>query len=435
MLPDTGGAGLIVTLRKHGPVNIMVSAPPSKSYTHRALIAAALADGDSYIRYPLVSEDTLLTRAALQRLGVLIKEDEEGLVVHGTSGELRPGGDVVLDLGNSGTSMRLLASVALLADADVVLTGSKRMCERPIGDLVSALNAIGGDVRYLGREGYPPIEVSGRFCGGEVTIDPAVSSQFVTSLLMAGPYADQDLSLRLTGDPVSASYLDITMDVMSAFGADIRYHEPGTFHVRSKEVYRGRPYAVEGDYSSAGYFFAIGAVCGGDVRVVNLNVTSPQGDRQLLFVLEQMGCSVQPVLDGYHLARHGRLSGIDCDMSTMPDAVQTAAAVASFAETETVLSGIGHLRYKESDRIKAIEQVLSMVGARVYGSDDRIRIVPGGLHGGVIDPADDHRTAMSGAVLGLGIGDVTIMHAECVEKSYPAFWDELKEAGLWTDMS
>ncbi len=148
-----------------------------------------------------------------------------------------------------------------------------------------------------------------------------------------------------------------------------------------------------------------------------------------------MGCSVQPVLDGYHLARHGRLSGIDCDMSTMPDAVQTAAAVASFAETETVLSGIGHLRYKESDRIKAIEQVLSLVGARVYGSDDRIRIVPGSLHGGVIDPADDHRTAMSGAVLGLGIGDVTIMHAECVEKSYPAFWDELKEAGLWTGMS
>jgi len=427
---------MIVRLEKRDtPVDLRVRAPPSKSYTHRALIAAALAEGDSMIIEHLVAEDTLLTLSALRQLGVAIEERENGLLIHGTGGILSPGGRVTIDLKNSGTSMRLLASVALLADQPVVLTGSERMCERPIGDLVSALNAIGGQVRYLGRSGYPPIEVSGRILGGMVEISPEISSQFVTSLLMAAPYAEEDLTISLRGQSVSASYLDITLDLMASFGISVNSDAGKTFPVACGKPFVGRRYEVEGDYSSASYFFAIATVCGGEVAVTNLKPTSPQGDRQFLSLLREMGCTISSFENGYHLIRDGPLTGITCDMSGMPDTVQTLAAVAPFASGRTVIRGITHLRYKESDRIAAIEQVLSVFGAGVVTSGDSLSITPGKLHGGMIDPANDHRTAMSGAVLGLGIGGVSIHNAECVSKSYPEFWDILKGEGLWNGMS
>jgi 3-phosphoshikimate 1-carboxyvinyltransferase len=424
---------MIVQLEKRdAPVNLRVRAPPSKSYTHRALIAAALAEGESFIKEPLIAEDTLLTLTALRSLGVEIKEEMGGIRIHGTGGVIRPGKRIELDLKNSGTSMRLLASVGLLADQPVILTGSERMCKRPIRDLVEALNAIGGDVRYLGQPGYPPIEVSGRLCGGQVTISPSVSSQFITSLLMTAPYAEEDLLISLAGRSVSASYLDITVDLMTSFCASVQDDATHTFRVKSGRPFQGRQYQVEGDYSSASYFFAIAAVCGGDVTIENLNTNSTQGDRQFISVLERMGCKADPGQDSYHLSRYGTLNGIDCDMSTMPDTVQTLAAVAIFAEGDTVIRGISHLRHKESDRIEAIERVLSTVGADIATSEDQIQVIPGPLHGGEIDPKNDHRTAMSGAVLGLGIGTLSILDAECVGKSYPGFWDRLKEAGLWS---
>ncbi|GAA5262400.1 3-phosphoshikimate 1-carboxyvinyltransferase [Methanocalculus sp. MC3] len=427
---------MIVRLEKRTtPVDLRVRAPPSKSYTHRALIAAALAEGDSMIIEPLVAEDTLLTLSALRQLGVAIEERENGLLIHGTGGVLSPGGRVTIDLKNSGTSMRLLASVALLANQPVVLTGSERMCERPIGDLVSALNAIGGQVRYLGRTGYPPIEVSGRILGGNVEISPEISSQFVTSLLMAAPYAEEDLIISLRGKSVSASYLDITLDLMASFGISVNVDAVKTFQVGCGKPFAGRSYEVEGDYSSASYFFAFAAVCGGEAAVTNLKPTSPQGDRQFLSLLREMGCQVLSHENGYQLIRDGPLTGITCDMSGMPDTVQTLAAVAPFASGTTMIRGISHLRHKESDRIAAIEQVLSGFGAGVATTGDSLSITPGELHGGMIDPANDHRTAMSGAVLGLGIGGVSIRDAGCVAKSYPEFWDILKGAGLWNGMS
>jgi len=427
---------MIVRLEKRTtPVDLQVRAPPSKSYTHRALIAAALAEGDSMIIEPLVAEDTLLTLSALRQLGVDIEERENKILIRGTGGVLSPGGRVTIDLKNSGTSMRLLASVALLADQPVVLTGSERMCERPIGELVSALNAIGGKVRYLGREGYPPIEVSGRLLGGNVAISPAISSQFVTSLLMAAPYAEEDLIITLREQSVSASYLDITLDLMASFGISVNVDAGKTFSVESKKPFTGRSYEVEGDYSSASYFFAIAAVCGGVAAVTNLKPGSPQGDRQFISLLGEMGCRVSSLENGYRLIRDCPLIGITSDMSGMPDTVQTLAAVAPFASGTTVIRGIAHLRHKESDRIAAIEEVLSGFGADVATSENSLSITPGELHGGVIDPANDHRTAMSGAVLGLGIGDVSITNAECVGKSYPKFWDILKGAGLWNGMS
>lgn len=427
---------MIVRLEKRTtPVDLRVRAPPSKSYTHRALIAAALAEGDSMIIEPLVAEDTLLTLSALRQLGVAIEERENGILIHGTGGILSPDGRVTIDLKNSGTSMRLLASVALLADQPVVLTGSERMCERPIGDLVSALNAIGGQVRYLGRNGYPPIEVSGRILGGNVEISSEISSQFITSVLMAAPYAEEDLIISLKGESVSASYLDITLDLMASFGISVNVDAVKTFMVRCGKPFAGRSYEVEGDYSSASYFFAIAAVCGGEASVTNLKPTSPQGDRQFLSLLREMGCAVSSFENGYRLNRDGPLTGITCDMSGMPDTVQTLAAVAPFATGMTMIRGIAHLRHKESDRIAAIEQALSCFGADVATSGDSLSITPKKLHGGTIDPAHDHRTAMSGAVLGLGIGGVSILDAGCVGKSYPEFWDVLKGAGLWNDMS
>lgn len=426
---------MMVHLRKReDPVDLEVRAPPSKSYTHRALIAAALADGRSFIEDPLIAEDTLLTLQALKTLGVEITEQEGGIHIHGTRGDLRPGRPVTIDLKNSGTSMRLLASVSLLADHPVILTGSPRMCERPIGDLVEAINSIGGTVRYLGRPGYPPIEVSGRLLGGRVELPSGVSSQFITSLLMTAPYAEEPVEVKTGENPVSASYLGITTNLMKNFGINVDDRKPDLFQVPNTSEYISRRYSVEGDYSSASYFFGIGAICGGDVTVTNLKVSSPQGDRGFPAILEMMGCRVRSGETSVHLRMDGSLSGTEVNMSPMPDTVQTLSAVAVFADSPTEITGVAHLRHKESDRIEAIRRILTSLGAGVSTSGDAIRIQPGRLHGGVIDPENDHRTAMSGALLGLGIGDVSLLDAGCVGKSYPAFWDLLVEAGLWDGM-
>lgn len=419
-----------VTLRRAKGINLRVRAPPSKSFTHRALVAAALARGSSTLSDPLVSDDTRITADALRALGVDLSW-ERGLVqVTGTGGRFPTTDETVLDLGDSGTSMRFFAALALLAGDAVVLRGSPRMHERPIGPLADALRLLGGEVRYLGKEGYPPLRVSGRFAGGGVTVDGSLSSQFISALLLAAPCGEADLDLRVSPAPVSRSYLDVTAEVMLAFGAAPEREGYTRFRVKVPGGYRGRTYRIEGDFSSASYFLAMAAVCIGRVRVSNLYRFSPQGDRRFVEILEEMGCRVRWSDDGLVLENDGLLHGVDVDMSGSPDTVQTLCAVAAFAWSPTRIRGIGHLRHKESDRIEATAGALRSLGGDVRVEGDTITIHPRPLHGGIVDPRGDHRTAMAFAIIGLGAGGVTIRDAECVSKSYPWFWNHLREAGL-----
>ncbi len=421
---------MIVRVSRIGPVDATFPAPPSKSYTHRALIAGALASGKSRIAAPLRAADTELTARGLESLGVPIEWLPGEIAVAGCGGTFPAPGEVTIDCGNSGTTLRLLTSAALLARHPVVLTGSPRMLERPVGPLAGALRALGGDVAFTGRPGYPPVRVSGRLRGGKALIDGSISSQFVSSILMAAPYADEDVELTLPATPASRSYLDVTADVMLRFGARLERRGYDWFRVESGVPYRGRGYRVEGDYSSASYLFAVAAVCGGRVTVAGLNPASVQGDRLFLEALEAMGCRVTAGADTVTVERTGDLEGIEIDMSSSPDTVQTLAAVAAVAESPTTITGIAHLQYKESDRVGVTSDTLRRMGAGVGVADDSLTITPAPLHGVAVDPHDDHRTAMAFAVLGLAVGGMAILEPGCVEKSFPGFWEALYREGL-----
>ena len=421
-----------IVINRHRDVDLTFSAPPSKSYTHRALFCAALADGISIIENPLYSGDTEVTCRALGQLGVRTERTADGIIVDGCAGVMPPGGDVTIDCEGSGTSLRFLATFALLYPGRVTLTGSARMKERPVGELAGALKDIGGDIRFTERPGFPPVEILGRLSGGSVSIDASKSSQFISSMLIPAPYADDPVDIISEGHVASESYLDITVDVMEKFGAAVERLPDGRFHVPSGE-YVPRDYRVEGDYSSASYLFAIAAVCGGTVTVKNLNPDSVQGDTVFIRALASMGCRVTKDAGSITVTRKGSLSGVDIDMSSSPDTVQTLAAVAVFADSPTRITGASHLRYKESDRIGAIRRMVEGCGAGFeynINNNGEIVIKPGEIHGFVLDPVDDHRTAMSGAVIGLGAGGVTIKDPDCVGKSYPGFWEELRRGGL-----
>jgi 3-phosphoshikimate 1-carboxyvinyltransferase len=334
-----------------------------------------------------------------------------------------------VDAGDSGTTLRLLAGLAPLSPWPVTLTGSRRMQERPVGPLGDAVTALGGKVVYQKRSGCPPVTIAGPVQGGAVTMRGDVSSQFVSSLLIAAPCFEDGLDLSLTTPPVSAPYLDLTTAVMEAFGVPVERDGERRFVVGPGQ-YRGRTYAVEGDWSSASYFFAVAAVCGGRVAVKNLDLASLQGDHRFLDALVGMGCLVRTDDGAVVLESDGDLDGITIDMAASPDTVQTLAAVAAFAKGPTTITGVAHLRYKESDRIAAIVRVLDALGARVTVCENALTVTPGPLRGGAVDPKNDHRTAMSAAVIGLGAGDVRVLNAECVDKSFPDFWEVLQGAGL-----
>jgi 3-phosphoshikimate 1-carboxyvinyltransferase len=271
--------------------------------------------------------------------------------------------------------------------------------------------------------------VAGPIRGGDVVVDGGVSSQFASSLLLAAPLMPEGLVLRIASPPVSRSYLDLTVRVMARFGAGVDRRGYERFAVRPAG-YTGTAYAVEGDWSSASYLFALAAALGGQVAVRNVDPTSAQGDRRFVAALAAMGCRVTAGPSGVAVERDGPLRGIECDMSSAPDTVMTLAVIAALADGPTRITGIGHLRHKESDRLAVTADRLRALGAGAEVEGDAISIVPAPLHGGSIDPAGDHRAAMAFAVLGLAIGGVTIEDPGCVEKSWPGFWDTLRGAGL-----
>ena len=402
-----------------------VCVPGSKSYTHRVLIAAALSDGACEVRNPLNSEDTLITRRCLSEMGVSIEETPDHLQIQGTSGRLRSPENPV-DLGNSGTSMRLLAAVAALGQGVCVLTGSQRMQKRPIQDLLVGLTQMGVGARSMNADGCPPIEVTGGgLKGGSVTIDCRISSQFLSALLMIAPFAKETVTITVVGGLVSRPYVDMTIAVMEAFGIAVDRHGYERFVVTGGQAYRAGDHAVEPDCSQAGYFWAAAAISGAGVTVAGTSKTSLQGDVRFTECLAAMGCRVVADSDGIKVTG-GPLTGVIVDMADMPDMVPTLAVVAAFARGTTVIENVAHLRAKESDRLGAVAAELTKMGIEADCVGSGLRIVGGNPQGASIDTYNDHRIAMSFALAGLKVPGIKIKDETCVKKSFPNFWKVFK---------
>ncbi len=405
-----------------------VIVPGSKSYTHRILIAAALSDGICTITNGLKSEDTLLTLSALKQMGIGIDVMDDRFVVYGAKGQLKPRIDPVY-LGNSGTSMRLLTAVAALGQGRYTLTGTKRMQERPIQDLLDGLVQMGVFARCMNNTGCPPVEVKGgRLSGGAVSLKCGVSSQFLSALLLIAPYTRDGVEINIIEGPVSKPYVDMTIDVMEGFGVRIKRDDYLRFAVAGGQTYRAGPYDVEPDCSQAGYFWAAAAITGSKIKVKGTTLNTRQGDVRFTQILENMGCTINHDSDGISVTG-GPLSAITVDMGDMPDMVPTLAVVAAFAPGTTQIENVAHLKAKESDRLGSVVHELSKIGIEASCSDTGMKIKGGNPKGAQIDTYGDHRMAMSFALAGLNVPGIVIKDEKCVEKSFPNFWRVFKGLG------
>jgi 3-phosphoshikimate 1-carboxyvinyltransferase len=411
------------TIRKITPVgtiDAVVRVPPSKSYTNRALIVTALADGASKLVDASNSDDSEYLIRALRQFGVTIERNHDGVGVQGTSGKISAPSEEVF-VGNAGTAMRFLTTFASLAEGISIVTGDEQMQRRPLGDLLEALHAAG--IKSSSNNGCPPVKIhGGNFTGGRVDIRGSVSSQFVSSILLSSPYAKHPVTLCVQKKLISLPYVDMTLQVMRSFGAKVDAFDSSVFAVSNADRYVGQTFRIEGDATCATYFLAAAAILQGRAVISNLSGDSLQGDLKFLPVLAEMGCRITHHGESVEL-QGGKLFGVEVDMNEMPDCVPTLAVIAAFAKGPTTILNIAHLRFKETDRIRALAKELSKIGAQVDVFDEGITIHPGNLRGATIETYNDHRMAMSFAVAGLRIAGIGIENPTCVSKSFPNFWE------------
>jgi 3-phosphoshikimate 1-carboxyvinyltransferase len=409
-----------------------VRLPGSKSISNRTLLLAALARGTTTLKGLLDAEDVDRMRDALSALGVsLTRSSETGdVAVHGVAGAF-PVRQASLFLGNAGTAFRPLTAVLALSGGDYELSGVPRMHERPIADLVDALRSIGAEIRYLHREGYPPLAIGrGRIRSGDsVAIRGEVSSQFTSALLMALPVAGGGTTVDIVGDLISKPYVEMTLNLMARFGVATRRDEWRRVHVPEGAAYASPgTIRVEGDASSASYFLAAGAIGGGPVRVEGVGRASIQGDVEFAATLQQMGANVAWTDDAIEVRAEGALRAIDADFNAMPDAAMTAAVVALFARGTSTLRNIGSWRVKETDRIAAMATELRKLGATVSEGDDWLSVTPPTkLAPATIDTYDDHRIAMCFSLAALGGVTVRINDPGCVRKTFPGYFAQFRK--------
>ncbi len=405
-------------------MTVEITVPGSKSITQRALVIAALAKGESTLSSALDSDDTKLLRNGLRQFGVEILDSTQTWTIQGTEGKLKPPVDEIY-MGNNGTGIRFLISMAALANGTTILTGSKRMEERPAAPLLNALVELGVTAFSIQETGCPPVRItSSGLRGGPVHLSASISSQFLSSLLLTAPYASGPVSIFLDGPLVSRPYVDITIKVMEAFG--VRVDESSNSFTVPNVSYIGRHFEIEADASSASYFLAAAAVTGKAVRIKNLPPNPIQGDAYFADILAKMGCSVERGDNGTLVQgpEGGRLKALDIDMGKWPDIVPTLAVVAAFAEGETKITNVAHLRVKETDRIKAVVTELNRIGVQARELEDGL-VVKGPnqpLKPIVINTYDDHRIAMSFAVAGLRMDGLNFDDKSVVTKSFPDFW-------------
>jgi 3-phosphoshikimate 1-carboxyvinyltransferase len=417
-----------VEIQTTGPVVGAIRPPGSKSITNRALVCAALSAGTSRLRGALDSEDTRVMIDALRQLGIEVRasDDRTELTVAGCGGRL-PASQADLFLANSGTSIRFLTALCTLGAGRYRLDGIPRMRQRPIEDLLQTLRALGADAVAANGDGCPPVVVAAAgLPGGSATVRGNISSQFLSALLMAAPCAAGDVCLIVDGQLVSQPYVRMTLAVMESFGIHVDGSRLDRFQIGAGRRYQACDYAVEPDASAASYFWAAAAITGGSVTVHGLSRQALQGDVAFCDCLQAMGCQVQYADDRITVA--GRpLRGVSVDMNAISDTVQTLAAVALYADGPTTITGVPHIRYKETDRIGDLARELRKLGAEVQELPDGLRIVPGPLRAAAVDTYNDHRMAMSLALVGLRTPGVVICNPQCTEKTYPRFFDDLRD--------
>jgi len=422
-----------------GPFDAEVRVPGSKSLTNRALAVAALADGRSELRGALVAEDRTVMVDGLRALGVRVDggDDDTTLIVHGTGGRV-PAHEAQLDLRLSGTAIRFLAAIAALGEGRYRLDGTARMRERPIGDLLVALRALGADARDEFGSGCPPVVIEAHgLDGGTVAVAGGRSSQYLSALLMVAPAARGPVRIEVEGELLSKPFADMTVAVMDAFGVSVRRDGYRSFDVTPGR-YRPHVHGIEADAMAAGYFWAAAAVTGGRVRTPGVGRAGVQGDRRLADVLAEMGCTVRWEDEAVEVEgpAAGRLRGGTFDLNDMPDQAQTLAVVGLFADAPVRIENVWNLRIKETDRLRALARELGRLGAEVVEEEDAIEVHPlaaGALRLPVaIDTYGDHRMAMAFAVAGLRLPGLSLRDPGCVAKTYPGFfqdWSALAERG------
>ncbi len=421
-----------ITLEPISGVNGVINLPGSKSLSNRALLLAALAEGETRITNLLDSDDIRHMLKALKQLGVeySLSEDKTVCVVQGKAGafDTSDEGTIELFLGNAGTAMRPLCAALCLGKGEYILTGEPRMEERPINALVDSLRVAGCEIICQKNEGYPPLHIKAAgMQGGKVSIDGSISSQFLTALLMAAPMASEDMEITIIGDLVSKPYIEITLDIMRKFGVTVEHDNYQVFNVKGGQTYQAPgTFLVEGDASSASYFLAAAAIKGGEIKVTGIGKSSVQGDTQFANVLEDMGAEVTWG-DDFISVKSAKLKAVDQDMNHIPDAAMTIATTALFAEGTTAIRNIYNWRVKETDRLFAMATELRKVGAEVVEGEDYIEITPPALcdlKHAAIDTYDDHRIAMCFSLVALSNTAVTINDPGCTAKTFPDYFEK-----------
>ena len=433
---------MILKVKNISEIGGVVKAPPSKSYSHRAVILASLAKGTSKLYDMLYSEDTLASIRVCKALGAQINKTDEYLEVVGTGGKLHNSQNAPIDLANSGTTLRLMTSVSAISDNEVILTGDESLKTRPMGLLMAALHSLGVTTESLNDNEKAPILIKPGYLGGETNIYGNVSSQFISSILISSPLSKHGVTLYVLPEFKSRPYVNMTLDIMRQFGVKTlkgyylkhdncdKQHQScriDEFKVMKQE-YISCDYTVEGDYSSASYLLALIAINGGKAKIKNLFRNSKQGDKAILDILQQMGAKIIRGEDYVEIGSNGQLKAIDVDLSNAPDLLITVAVLAAMAEGTTNITGVAHARVKETDRIDTTCRELEKLGCKLVEREDGMSIT-GGVTSGVVDSHGDHRLAMAFSLIGLK-HDITITNGEVFDVSFPNFIESMAELGF-----
>lgn len=422
----------ILPLQK--PAKAEVAMPGSKSYTNRILLMAAMTLNGVRIINPLISDDTKAMISCLKKLGIRILQGSDYIKVVNNVTDIKDR-SYTLDASLSGTTIRFILALAAIIPGIKTIQGKEGLNKRPIKELVEGLRQLGAKIEYLGKEGYPPVRVlSSRLFPGVVKMNGAVSSQYFSAILMVAPLIGE-VTIEVIGKQISKPYIDMTMDAMKHFGVIASNEAYKKYTVPSNQRYSISEYVVEGDLSSASYFFAIAALTGSTLTLRNINPNSAQGDMKFLKILEKMGNKITHGNNEIKIVGKGIIQPVEVDMEDCPDQVQTLAVLASFANGLTKISGIRSLRVKETERVIALKRELSKIGIKTSSTIDTLTIIGGNPKPAKIDTYGDHRMAMSFAIAGTKLPGIEINNPEVVSKTFPDFWEKLNSIGVKTELS
>ncbi|MBI2011992.1 3-phosphoshikimate 1-carboxyvinyltransferase [Candidatus Daviesbacteria bacterium] len=405
-----------------------ISIPGSKSYTNRALILAALTKGKVEIINPLFSDDTEAMIDCIKKLGIKVEKKEGDLVVYGSFSDVK-NKIFKLNCRLSGTTIRFLLAFSCIVRGIEILFGEKSLNKRPIKELVDGLIKLGAKIEYINKVGYPPIKVSSSSLNGKSTqLKGDISSQYFSAILMIAPVVGK-MTINVLGRQISKPYIDMTIDTINKFGGKVKNNKYRQYIIPRKQKYKAKKYLVEGDYSSAGYFFAIAALAKSNLTLTNLNKDSLQADKKLLEILGKMDNQVVYEKNGITIKGKG-VKPISTDMEDCPDQIQTVAVMSAFADGETQIRGVSSLRIKETDRVAALQNELAKMKIKTKANKDTLLIYGGSPKAASIDTYNDHRMAMSFAIASSRLDGMVINNPEVVSKTFPQYWEKLKEIGF-----